>query len=122
MYLLAFPLFKPNDTTLSLSLKFYESEVQVRASGELLAILENERVVEQNDCRSVSIHANFLEHNSMSVNIAEKAASCISMDLAYVYEMVSYLFFAVVILRIKIGFKFDSIAVKQKDIVISSSK
>ncbi|KAJ9551389.1 hypothetical protein OSB04_015434 [Centaurea solstitialis] len=71
-------------------LKKFNSPSSVCTSGDWTAFLKSlSALLHINKIFELGISENLQEHvNNLSVHIVEKAASCISMDLAYVYELV----------------------------------
>ncbi|KAI3755927.1 hypothetical protein L1987_55737 [Smallanthus sonchifolius] len=71
-------------------LKKFNSPSSVCTSGDWTAFLKSlSALLHINKIFELGVSENLQEHaNYFSVNIVEKAASCISMDLAYVYELV----------------------------------
>ncbi|KAI3804732.1 hypothetical protein L1987_26500 [Smallanthus sonchifolius] len=71
-------------------LKKFNSPSSVCTSGDWTALLKSlSALLHINKIFELGVSENLQEHaHYFSVNIVEKAASCISMDLAYVYELV----------------------------------
>ncbi|XP_024960301.1 DNA mismatch repair protein MSH5 [Cynara cardunculus var. scolymus] len=71
-------------------LKKFNSPSSVCTCGDWTAFLKSlSALLHINKIFELGISENLQEHvNNLSIHIVEKAASCISMDLAYVYELV----------------------------------